>query len=698
MLNSCDKKKCIDADDFGFPKFTIGASYPAWDITGIKGAQVAKWIDSGYSVNGENLIILVKNWKFSKEIPDAPVSAWCPWYGTKEDGNNLAKICKHFKPCKFIEGDGTKFYSIQNPPCLMTKGAGLYALINPPKSPNPNITIQTQRIPEGATRHAGIKQDFPLQDFNLDGYYEDAGGMIWSDYDRNLIGGKLYFKILDNYYENNSGQYSIVIKSGVLNQEKDPLQHIIELVKNRLFGDNLQYKSAQKTSGDISIKGTQGFIEKIYKNIAAKSGFRKFVMALLTLYVMSFGFLYLMGLVQINHQELLSRVLKIMIVSVLLTETSWSFFYNNFFILFIEGPSTIISWLNRTTTAGGGSSIINLMMSHETLAKLFSLLFVSWGGWVFIIIYFLLFIFILFVLIKASITYLTALIMTSIIILTAPIFMCFMLFNFTKNFFDNWLKQLISYSIQPIILFAGIAFISTIIRHEIYATLGFKVCQYKYSFISCYYPFPKKGEDFNKKKRRIYVPEDHEKTDTISSNTNEICHSNPKLIQKSKEFYKAYESIEERFVDLPFLDPNSPSDCDTIKKFFNGDFIHWHRFIILSIAVFLLYYFNATAISISKFIANTGKNFFSLGDAGRDAYEKGEKSLHSMIPRRDANRGSRGGIREDANRDSSGGANRGPSGGANRGSSGGANRGSSGGANRGPSGGANRGSSEDTSG
>ena len=624
ILNSCDKNKCIDADDFGFPKFAIGARYPARDITGIKGSQVAKWIDSKYSVNGENLIILVKNWKFSKEFADVPVSAWCPWYGTKEDGNNLAEICKHFKPCEFSEGDGTKFYDIRTPPCLMTKGVGLYALINSPKSPNPNpnIEIRTQRMPEGATRHLGIKQDLPLQDLNYYGYYEDAGGISWNDYDRSLIGGRLYFKILDNYYENNSGQYSIVIKSGVLNQEKDPLQYIIELVKNKLFGDDLKYQSERKTSGNISIKGTQGFVEKIYKNITAKSGFRKFVMALLTLYVMSFGFLYLIGLVQISHQELLSRILKIILVSVLLTETSWSFFYNNFFVLFIEGPNTIISWLNHTsnTTAGGSSSIINLMMSYETLAKLSSLLFVSWVGWLFIIIYFLLFLFLLSVLIKASITYLVALIMTSMIILTAPIFMCFMMFKFTKNFFDNWLKQLISYSIQPIILFVGIAFISVIIRHEIYATLGFKVCQYG-TFIPYYYPFPSKSEDFNKKKRAIYVPEAHYKTDTISSNANEICNSNPKLIQKSEQFYKAYESIEERFVDFPFLDPNSPSDCDTIKKFFNGDFIQWYRFFILSIVIFLLYHFNTVAISISSFIANTSGNLFSLGGAGGQAYE-----------------------------------------------------------------------------
>lgn len=55
-----------------------------------------------------------------------------------------------------------------------------------------------------------------------------------------------------------------------------------------------------------------------------------------------------------------------------------------------------------------------------------------------------------------------------------------MLFGITRSLFENWLRQLISYALQPIILFTGLAFISMIIRTELYSSLGFGVCKYDF--------------------------------------------------------------------------------------------------------------------------------------------------------------------------------------------------------------------------
>jgi type IV secretion system protein VirB6 len=56
---------------------------------------------------------------------------------------------------------------------------------------------------------------------------------------------------------------------------------------------------------------------------------------------------------------------------------------------------------------------------------------------------------------EAAVIYLSALIAIGLLITMAPIFICFMLFGFTKSLCDNWLKQLILYTLQPIILFTG---------------------------------------------------------------------------------------------------------------------------------------------------------------------------------------------------------------------------------------------------
>ena len=61
-----------------------------------------------------------------------------------------------------------------------------------------------------------------------------------------------------------------------------------------------------------------------------------------------------------------------------------------------------------------------------------------------------------------------------------PIFICFLLFGITRSLFENWLRQLISYAIQPIILFTGLVFISMILRQEIYGSLGFRICKHTF--------------------------------------------------------------------------------------------------------------------------------------------------------------------------------------------------------------------------
>jgi type IV secretion system protein VirB6 len=58
--------------------------------------------------------------------------------------------------------------------------------------------------------------------------------------------------------------------------------------------------------------------------------------------------------------------------------------------------------------------------------------------------------------------YIMAIVAFGILILVSPLFIPMILFSYTKNFFDGWLKEIIAYSIYPIILFAFLGFTFTV--------------------------------------------------------------------------------------------------------------------------------------------------------------------------------------------------------------------------------------------
>ncbi|MGI4776380.1 MAG: type IV secretion system protein, partial [Janthinobacterium lividum] len=338
---------------------------------------------------------------------------------------------------------------------------------------------------------------------------------------------------------------------------------------------------------------------------------------------------FLIGSLNLTHTELIARVIKIGIISALLSSKySWDFFNDYLFAYFIGGVSQILQMINQAGQASSGSSsIIALMIAPQTIAKLFSLLFVDWLGFVYIILFLVALYFLFMMIFEATIIYLTALIAIGIIITMAPIFLCFMLFQITRSLFENWLRQLISYAIQPIILFTGIAFISIIVEGEIYASLGFKVCKHDFpnlgptvelfgdvaeltsaalgldislvnSIFYSWFPVPMKGEDFTKNTAIIPVPES--------------------FIQSDGTLCEAYGCLEERYVELPYL--NLVEDADRINNFFNGNFIQLDGLLLIFAAVYLLSKFNTTSVSVANFLASTTGNMTSLGNAGHSAF------------------------------------------------------------------------------
>ncbi|WP_375319221.1 type IV secretion system protein [Candidatus Tisiphia endosymbiont of Oplodontha viridula] len=628
-LSGCTGDRCIDADDFGFIKFVISSRYKKEELSGQQDNQSAPWVDSGYNVNGQPLTILVKTWDFAKGDKNSPseLSAWCAWYGQANNTNTLSEFCKRLQECQFIDGKmctNSKDAKISNAPCLFKNGVGLYLLIAE-RGTDPNISLQTQRTPDGITAHLGVPT-VNLYDLNKRGELVKAGGISYQYQDVDKLQydkSPLYFKILDKFYDDNNGQYRVVIKSGVNDTRPDPIEFLTNLIKVELFGNDKE----------------KGLVRAIYENIIKTPGYRLSVSALLTLYIIFTGFSFLIGNVNLTHTELIVRIVKVSIVSTLLSSTiSWQFFHDYLFMFFVEGVEQILQIIKQTAATGPGSwSIIGLMIAPQTMAKLFSLLFVDPLGFIYIILFLIALYYIFMMVFKATVIYLTALIIIGMIIIMAPIFICFMLFGITRSLFENWLRQLISYAIQPIILFTGLAFISMIIRTEIYSSLGFGVCKYDFpdlgpinelfgsinedldtslgdSIFYWWFPSPMKGNNFSKIRADILVPVDHRVKD-----------DSPEGSSPEGRLCLAYECKENRYIELPFLDP--VKDLTRINNFFNGKFVQLDGLLLIFVCVYLLSKFNDIAVSSAKFLSSTSGNLTNLQAVGQAAFEPIEQQI-----------------------------------------------------------------------
>lgn len=638
-LSACSGDRCIEADDFGFVNLTVSARYTKEEMSNQSGmSQIAPWRPSNYKVDGRPLVILVRGWTQGVDRNNSSqLSAWCAWYGQADNTATLSTFCQRLRECTFIDGTmctNTKDAQITNAPCIFKNGVGLYALIAK-KGTDPNQTLASQKNPQGLTFHLGEKPvGYEMLDVDKNGNTRTAGGILYNyqdasgsqqDLKQQYANSELYFKILDNFYDDNSGQYRVSIKSGITDTSPDPITYVTNLIKNFLFGVN----------------GDYGLIRNIYMGIVNNPGYRMAVSALLSLYIIWTALSYLVGNVQITHTELIVRVMKIAVVSALLSsQYSWTFFNDYLFVWFIGGVEQILQMITEAGATGPGSpGILGMMLAPQTLSKLFSLLFVDWMGFIYIILFFFALYFLIIIFFDAAVIYLTALIAIGMIITMGPIFICFLLFGITRSLFENWLRQLISYAIQPIILFTGLVFISMILRQEIYGSLGFRICKHTFpkmnndgaevisdftkenlgfdlgdSIFYWWFPEPMKGEQFTRVKRNIPIPIDH-----FQSGNNVITGAD------DGSFCEAYACIGARYVDLPFLDPDR--DLRRINQFWNGKFVQLDGMLLIFVAIYLLDKFNGIAVSIAKFITNTSGNLTDI----RKATDGASSGIRSAI-------------------------------------------------------------------
>ncbi len=253
--------------------------------------------------------------------------------------------------------------------------------------------------------------------------------------------------------------------------------------------------------------GAHGIVESVFSAYVVNGSFNLAIRACLVLYITVTGLLFLLGISPITQQEAIPRVFKFAFVALLLSPTAWQFLYQNCFRIFTDGTIEIIAFINGTVDLSAVQNMENvavaqsisqqvnairfnvsqafgifdiltdLFFNSNTWFKIIALAFSTFIGFFLAIVMVISFGYALVGIFKAVLVYLTSMVGIAILLMVSPLFFTFLLFKTTKTIFDNWLKQLMAFAIQPIVVISGITLLSYMLIIAVYSTLGFTACR-----------------------------------------------------------------------------------------------------------------------------------------------------------------------------------------------------------------------------
>lgn len=389
-----------------------------------------------------------------------------------------------------FNGDGKRVIKTDlNIPCEQKDGYGVYGLIalqnEAGEMADPNASADIAQNPPSQDfrtfQLAPLQSDDDGKFFILDysKVCEVTTGNVNCSNDLNgkgdnvVLKGKLYFQIKDRHYEDNVGDIILRIVSGVYRPEG-----FIERVV---------------TYFDSMMKATT---EGLYKNVVSDTRIISAVRALLVLYITLYGLMFMIGLAEAKQQDMITRLMKVAFISVLISDQSWEFFNGYLFALFTDGAKYISDVVLDATLYNNGFNksprfilpddavalsvydiLVDMLTSAAINNKILALLFYNGYFWIYVILIYTGIIFIFIGIIRAISLYFTAIMLVAMLLVTAPVFMVMMLFQMTKQMFENWLQQLTAAGMMLIVLSASMSLLIVLVQNQIESLFSYGVCR-----------------------------------------------------------------------------------------------------------------------------------------------------------------------------------------------------------------------------
>ncbi len=235
---------------------------------------------------------------------------------------------------------------------------------------------------------------------------------------------------------------------------------------------------------------------KIFRNMTCLNGaenganctnFFNYIKGILTLYIMGYGMMFLMGMVKISQTDLVIRVIKIGLVAGLMSGSTFDFFRDYVFDTVTNFADEIIANMSgyslfsdeehiSNPLAFMAEVLSNILLNPTFSAQIMALLSMGISGIIYFIIMIVAIGILLIVLFRSITIYLMAFMALAVLMGIAPLFLTFILFQKTKYMFDNWVKYCFKYMLEPVVLMAGIIVITQLITIFLDNILSFSVC------------------------------------------------------------------------------------------------------------------------------------------------------------------------------------------------------------------------------
>ncbi|UIP91265.1 type IV secretion system protein [Wolbachia pipientis] len=291
--------------------------------------------------------------------------------------------------------------------------------------------------------------------------------------------GTIYYGIRDHGcdYKKNEGQFSINLTT-----KKPPVRTFSaiynffdEKVKTAFFGSS--YKDTNAIHSDTSP------VKSLYQSFVASNRtntIRSTIVSLLVLYIILYTLYYFFGLSHASIYEFLIICVKIGVITQLLNDNSWSFFYNNAFSIFVNAPKQLIEIANFGGTTSNVFEFLDLplnrLLSAHSVLLIISLIFSGPLGIVSFCLVIWGLITVSLSMFNALFSFITSIAIVALLLSLAPLFIICLLFGYTRQMFHNWVKNLARFAIHPVVLLIFISLISQVMDYIVYSVFNFEVC------------------------------------------------------------------------------------------------------------------------------------------------------------------------------------------------------------------------------
>ena len=295
-------------------------------------------------------------------------------------------------------------------------------------------------------------------------------------------------------YKNNTGKYEVTVKvtNPIKKAQLVVMERLQDVVNKLSLTDFIEF--------DLPIgkeKDQAGTSKSVFSYLATNIQLRLLVKISAILMITIFALMYLMGLSKLDHQTVVSMVLKIAFVFSLLSSDAWQF-YNNIFALpivrtfnelsyqtlTILSPQDIVDTqtiptfdkTNIATYFYQSIDVITMIFNQKNHFKIMAIFFSYSYGFVYVFIIYYGFYIYLFATANAILMFILAKIIMILLINLLPLFLLCLFFKTTQKMLDNWFSLVLGYGFQQIFIIIAVAFFNIMIVYILKMILGYKIC------------------------------------------------------------------------------------------------------------------------------------------------------------------------------------------------------------------------------